>query len=443
MRLILFVLGVVLLATSCATRGKYESADVELDPSYRQPGTIRFSVDLVKPSGRRKHLRPNRDVIKWSRLSFSGDNVLSSNQGYLHYKMDRFTKENHTLKVKLYSEKYGFQKDFSLTVPYVKSIAVKTTSIELNKNNPIDYDLILNDDSRIPQNTNHFSNDLLLNKSDSLIQIVDGDVIITSDVPLLGIKPHVLLLHKITKDTLWNANLNIDYPSEKSYNYSGNSGEAGRQGYDGRNASESGSNGGNGANGNNAADVNLYLQYYQKAGQEFIVLTVENNGRRETSFIPKSTGRILVYAQGGNGGNGGRGGNGKDAAYPVTTTTNGKTTTTKPSLYGGDSGHGGDAGHGGRGGNISIYMDEKLVDFRNSISIENRGGQAGMGGQSGSTGRGMNAKGSLGGIFNNTNGKNGMNGRNGISGTDGKVDGPVLLTGEELVRRFSFLKKLK
>jgi hypothetical protein len=257
------------------------------------------------------------------------------------------------------------------------------------------------------------------------------------------VKPRVLVLHKLSKDTLWNTNLEIDYPSEKLVDYSGNTGESGRNGYDGRNPSESGSNGGNGAHGGNGSDVSLYLQYYAKAGQEFVILTVESKGIKEVSFLPKSTGKISVYAQGGDGGVGGKGGNGKDAGYPVTTTVNGKQTTTKPSLYGGDAGHGGDGGHAGRGGNVTIYLDEKLVDFRNNIVVVNRCGQAGIGGLSGVPGRGMNSKGGLGGVFNATNGKKGVIGRNGQSAQDGKVEGPIILTSDEMLKRFTFLKKSK
>jgi hypothetical protein len=283
----------------------------------------------------------------------------------------------------------------------------------------------------------------MMNKSDSIIQITDGQIIVSSDFPVLGVKPRVLVLHKLSKDTLWNTNLEIDYPSEKLVDYSGNTGESGRNGYDGRNPSESGSNGGNGAHGGNGSDVSLYLQYYAKAGQEFVILTVESKGIKEVSFLPKSTGKISVYAQGGDGGVGGKGGNGKDAGYPVTTTVNGKQTTTKPSLYGGDAGHGGDGGHAGRGGNVTIYLDEKLVDFRNNIVVVNRCGQAGIGGLSGVPGRGMNSKGGLGGVFNATNGKKGVIGRNGQSAQDGKVEGPIILTSDEMLKRFTFLKKSK
>lgn len=431
------------LVFSCATRGKYESADVEIDQGFNKPGLVKFSVDLVKPSGRRKHISAGSNPIKWSRLQFSGKNVIRCDKGFLYYGMNGLNKDNHTIKVNLYSEKYGFQKTFSVNVPFIKGIIVKTKKIELNLKNDFDYDLILNTDQRIPENVNHFSLDSVDLKSNVDLKFENGNIVLNSDVPLIDVKPSLILLTKNKKDTLWKSELEIVYPTEKSYNYSGNSGSSGRSGSNAVNASQSGDNGANGANGENAKDVYVYAQLYSKNNQDFIILTIESNGYREVSFLPRNVARVSIYAQGGNGGNGGKGGDGKDAAYPVTTTTkDGKTTTTQPSVYGGNAGNGGDGGHGGRGGNVYIYLDEKLTDFRNNIHIENRGGTSGVGGTAGSSGRGMNGNGKLGGIFNSNNGKTGTSGRNGQTGQDGKVEGPILLSGEELVKRFSFLKRL-
>jgi hypothetical protein len=433
---------VLVLNSSCATRGKYETADVEIDPGYNNPGVIKLSVDLVKPSGRRKHLKAGTNPIKWSRLQFSGKNVLSESQGYLHYGMKGLTKENHLLKVNIYSEKYGFQKAFSVNVPFVKGIQVKTSKIELNTKNVFDYNLILSTDQHISKNENHFSLDSVELKSNVGLKFENGFLVLKSDFPLIDVIPQLILLNKLKKDTLWKSNLEIVYPSEKTYNHSGISGVSGRSGSNASNPSQSGDNGSNGGNGVNANDVYVFAQYYAKNNIEFVILTVESSGVREVSFLPKNSARVSIYVNGGNGGNGGRGGDGKDAAYPVTTTKNGKTTTTQPSVYGGNAGSGGDGGNGGRGGNVYVYLDDKLTDFRNSIHIENRGGVAGVGGVAGNAGRGMNSNGKLGGIFNSNNGKNSSAGRNGQVGQDGRVEGPILMTSEEMVKRFSFLKRL-
>jgi hypothetical protein len=87
-------------------------------------------------------------------------------------------------------------------------------------------------------------------------------------------------------------------------------------------------------------------------------------------------------------------------------------------------------------------MDDQLVDFRNNVQIEVSGGVSGSPGRPGNAGRGINAKGQLGGWFNSNNGKTGSLGRAGQNGQDGKVEGPVLLRKEELVKRFSFLNKV-
>lgn len=430
-----------LLLSACGTT-KYESATVEIDQSYQAAGSVRFSVDLMKENGRIKRIKPNKSRTKWSNIQFTGDNVIGVNRGNLKYRMANLTKENHTIKVRMSSEKYGFRKEFSVQVPYVVGLKVRTKSIELNNPTEIDYDLVLNTGEVIPKDTLHFPNDLFENHSETMVQIVGGKLLVSSYVPLINKKLDVCFIHKLTKDTLWSSKLDIYYPNEIRVNYAGENGKDGVNGSSAINPSQSGSNGGNGGNGANGGDVSLYLQYYGAEGNEFVIATVERDGVYRRIFLPKSTGRIQVDVRGGKGGNGGEGGSGKDAAYPVTTTVNGKTTTTKPSVYGGDAGSGGDGGHGGRGGSAYVYMDDQLVDFRNNVQIEVSGGVSGSPGRPGNAGRGINAKGQLGGWFNSNNGKSGSLGRAGQNGQDGKVEGPVLLRKEELVKRFSFLNKV-
>lgn len=427
--------------SSCGTT-RYESASVEIDQSYQAPGNVRFSVDLIKENGRMKRIKPNSNGLKWSNIQFSGDNVYGVNRGNLQYGMANLTKDNHTVKVRMSSAKYGFQNEFSVKVPYVVGIKVRTKTIELNNPTEIEYDLVLNTGEIIPKNQRHFPSEMFENHSETMVQFIEGKLQVDSYIPLMNKSLKVCFLHKITKDTLWNSELSIYYPNEIRLNHAGEDGQNGQNGAFGSHASQSGSNGGNGVNGGNGSDISIFLQYYGVEGNDFVIATVENNGIQKRVFIPKRTGRIFVNVRGGNGGNGGNGGDGKDAAYPVTTTVNGKTTTTTPSVYGGDAGSGGDAGHGGRGGNVYLYMDDRLTDFRNNIQIDVQSGNSGTPGRSGNPGRGMNAKGQLGGIFNYNNGKSGSQGRAGQTGQNGKIEGPILLKKEELVKRFSFLNKV-
>jgi hypothetical protein len=426
---------------ACGTT-KYESAVVELDQSYQAAGSVRFSVDLIKESGRLKRIKPNKNRSKWSNIQFSGENVIGVNRGNLKYGMANLTKENHSIKVRMASEKYGFQNEFFVKVPYVVGVNVRTKSIELNNPVELEYDLVLNTGEVIPRDQRHFPNELFENHSETMVQFKDGKLHVESYVPLINKKLDVCFIHKLTRDTLWKSKLDIQYPNEITLNHAGENGKNGVSGSSGTNPSQSGSNGGNGGNGLNGGDISLYLQYYGVEENDFVIATVERNMQYRRIFLPKSTGRIYVDVRGGKGGNGGDGGSGKDAAYPVTTTVNGKTTTTQPSVYGGDAGVGGDGGHGGRGGNVYMYMDDRLIDFRNNIQVDVKGGVSGAPGKSGNAGRGMNAKGQLGGLFNNTNGKSANAGRTGQSGSDGKVEGPVLLKKEELQKRFTFLNKL-
>jgi uncharacterized membrane protein YgcG len=430
-----------LLLSACGTT-KYESAVVEIDQSYQTAGSVRFSVDLIKENGRIKRIKPNKNRSKWSNIQFSGENVIGVSRGNLKYGMANLTKENHTIKVRMASEKYGFQKDFFVKVPYVVGINVRTKSIELNNPTELEYDLVLNTGEVIPRDSRHFPNELFENHSETMVQFKDGKIQVDSYVPLINKKLEVCFLHKLTRDTLWKNKLDILYPNEVTLNHAGENGKDGSNGYSGSSASQSGSNGANGSNGGNGGDLSLYLQYYGVEGNDFVIATVDRDGQYRRIFLPKSTGRIYVDVHGGKGGNGGEGGSGKDAAYPVTTTVNGKTTTTKPSVYGGDAGNGGDGGHGGRGGNVYVYMEDQLIDFRNNIQIDVKGGVSGVPGRSGNAGRGINTKGQLGGWFNYNNGKSGSTGRAGVSGTDGRIDGPVLLKKEELYKRFTFLNKV-
>jgi hypothetical protein len=426
---------------ACGTT-KYESATVEIDQSYQAAGSVRFSVDLMKENGRIKRIKPNKNGTKWSNIRFSGENVIGVSRGNLKYGMANLTKDNHTIKVRMASEKYGFQKEFSVKVPYVVGLKVRTKSIELNNPTELEYDLVLNTGEVITRDPRHFPNELFENHSETMVQFKEGKLQVDSYVPLINKKLEVCFIHKLTRDTLWNSKLEIQYPNEITLNHAGENGNDGSNGISGSNASQSGSNGANGSNGGNGGDISLYLQYYGVEGNDFVIATVDRDGQYRRIFIPKSTGRIFVDVRGGKGGNGGYGGNGKDAAYPVTTTVNGKTTTTKPSVYGGDAGNGGDGGHGGRGGNVFVYMDDQLIDFRNNIQINVVGGVSGIPGRSGNAGRGMNAKGQLGGLFNYNNGKSGSSGRVGQNGSDGRIEGPVLLKKEELYKRFTFLNRV-
>ncbi len=440
-KFIYFVSIIGLLIASCGTT-HYESAAVEVDQSYQAAGSVRFSVDLIKENGRVKKIKTNSNGMKWSNIQFSGENVISVNRGNLKYGMANLTKDNHTIKVRMSSEKYGFQKEFSVKVPYVVGIKARTKTIELNNPMEIDYDLVLNTGEIIPKDTRHLPNELFENHSESMVQFVDGKLKVDSYIPLINKKIDVCFIHKLTRDTLWNSKLDIYYPNEIKLSHAGQNGQNGQSGSYGSQPSQSGSNGANGANGGNGSDISVYLQYYGVEGNDFVIATIEDNGVQRRVFIPKRTGKIYIDVRGGNGGNGGNGGDGKDAAYPVTTTVNGKTTTTTPSVYGGDAGNGGDAGHGGRGGNVYVYMDDRLTDFRNNIQIDVQGGTSGTSGRSGNAGRGMNAKGQLGGLFNYNNGKSGSQGRYGQIGQNGKIEGPILLKKEEMVKRFTFLNKV-
>ena len=426
---------------ACGTT-KYESAVVEIDQSYQAAGSVRFSVDLIKENGRLKRIKPNKKRSKWSNIQFSGENVIGVSRGNLKYGMANLTKDNHTIKVRMASEKYGFQNEFFVKVPYVVGVNVRTKSIELNNPVELEYDLVLNTGEVIPRDPRHFPNELFENHSETMVQFKEGKIQVDSYVPLINKKLDVCFIHKLTRDTLWKTKLDIQYPNEITVNHAGENGKDGVSGSSGTNPSQSGSNGGNGGNGLNGGDVSLYFQYYGVEGNDFVIATVERNMQYRRIFLPKNTGRIYVDVRGGKGGNGGDGGSGKDAAYPVTTTVNGKTTVTKPSVYGGDAGDGGDGGHGGRGGNVYMYMDDKLIGFRNSIQVEVKGGISGVPGRSGNVGRGMSSKGQLGGLFNYNNGKSGSIGRVGQNGSDGKVEGPILLNKEELQKRFTFLNKV-
>ena len=440
-KFIYFILIIVGVISACGTT-HYESASVEIDQSYQVAGSVRFSVDLIKENGRMKRIKPNANGLKWSHIKFSGENVIGVNRGNLQYGMAHLTKENHTIKVRMTSEKYGFQKEFTVKVPYVVGIKVRTKSIELNNPTEIDYDLVLNTGEVIPKDQRHFPNELFENHSETMAQFIDGKIQVDSYIPLINKKINVCFIHKLTKDTLWNSQLDIYYPNEIKLNHSGENGQNGQAGLNGSQPSQHGSNGGNGANGGNGSDIAVYLQYFGVEGNDFVIATIEDNGKQRRVFIPKRTGKIMIDVRGGSGGNGGNGGDGRDAAYPVATVVNGKTVMTNPSVYGGDAGSGGDAGHGGRGGNVYIYMDDRLTDFRNSIQVDVQGGVSGNPGRAGNLGRGMNAKGQLGGLFNYNNGKSGSQGRFGQTGQNGKIDGPLLLKKEEMVKRFTFLNKV-
>jgi hypothetical protein len=89
-------------------------------------------------------------------------------------------------------------------------------------------------------------------------------------------------------------------------------------------------------------------------------------------------GKLTINLAGGNGGNGGLGGQGGDGGTGTVHCAGGD---------GGNGGIGGDGGGGGDGGKLEVHCPAILKNkIRESLKINNRGGQFGLGGRGGFSG---------------------------------------------------------
>ncbi len=89
-------------------------------------------------------------------------------------------------------------------------------------------------------------------------------------------------------------------------------------------------------------------------------------------------GKLTINLAGGNGGDGGLGGQGGDGGTGTVHCAGGN---------GGNGGEGGEGGSGGEGGVLAVHCSALLKNkIRESLNVNNRGGQFGLGGRGGFSG---------------------------------------------------------
>ncbi|NOQ75836.1 MAG: hypothetical protein GQ574_27775 [Crocinitomix sp.] len=196
-----------------------------------------------------------------------------------------------------------------------------------------------------------------------------------------------------------------------------------------------GAQGGNGMSGENGNDVDVFVSLVdcQYENKKLIKIEVgSDNGETNIRYLEKD-GRVTINANGGDGGGGGNGGNGSDGMagnngqirfHPHSgeriSANNGKGGN---GGNGGNGGYGGNAGNGGNGGDVTVFIEQDALFFKDHIRINNSGGTAGapgtygFGGNAGYRGEGGSGKG-----VNGRAGKNGLYGYYGAAGEKGKIN---------------------
>jgi hypothetical protein len=206
-------------------------------------------------------------------------------------------------------------------------------------------------------------------------------------------------------------------------NYSGRDLD-GDDGYDGNNGDE-GLNGGNGEDAPNSV-VMLSLVINQRNEKCILVEITSGNAESYKRYLSLSSGKMNIYASGGDGGDGGQGGNGGGGGcggngYKPSDDKDKKSGTGGQGGYGGNGGDGGNGGRGGDGGDILIQYSKDAAPYINKIVVFNEGGSGGNGGEYGS--RGAEGKGGSGDACGRE-GKSGMcgdSGSHGYTGSEGSV----------------------
>lgn len=188
--------------------------------------------------------------------------------------------------------------------------------------------------------------------------------------------------------------------------------------------------GGHGRPGKDGTNINVFVSMVDRQYETKQLVKIEvspEKGETYYRYLEKDGG-IIIYANGGDGGNGGNGAdggkgtdgqNGWNRFHPISgeqlTANNGKG---GHGGHGGNGGSGGNAGYGGNGGDVTVFIEQDALFFKDQILVINKGGKAGQpgipgfGGDGGKRGDGGKGKG--------LSGQPGNNGLHGYYGEDGK-----------------------
>lgn len=383
---------------SCSNIEKFQSVFVGVDENYIKPGKIKLNVEFVMLDGKIKHLKAGRNYFKWADLKVEGENINDFKFGYIYYDINDFNEKKDKINFKIKSLKYGIDKSLLANAIYLKGLSIVTEYIRLNELNELKYNLILNTGEIINPRKKIFTLSQLELKSNCDLRLyvkkfnsIRGSLFLKSDVPI-DKDIDLILVSKSSKQILSKSTLNVVYPSTLNYNFSGKAGVKGQNELKNKEKTVKATNGKKGHNGKN---VYVYGQLYSGVKNDFVILTILSDGNKKVEFLPLY-GSVYIKSEGGNGGDGGDG-----SAYS-----------------------GGEGGEGGAGGNIYLFLDQRLLNFKNHIHIENKGGVYGKSGKSNVVKNNL---------FNSLNEKKGQ---------DGKVEEPIFMSAEELVKRFTFLKRL-
>ena len=342
---------------SCSNIGKFQSVYVDVDESYFKPGKVKLKAEIVSLNGKIKHLRAGRNYFKWAELKVEGENINDFKFGYIYYNIKDFNEKNDKINFKIKSQKYGLDKSLVANAIYLKGLSVVTKDIRLNELNELNYNLILNTDEIINPKQKIFKlSQLELNSNCDLRLYVNkfnsirGSLFLKSDVPI-DKDIDLILVSKSNQQILSKSTLNVVYPSTLNYNFSGKVGVKGQNELKNKDKTLKATNGKKGQNGK---DVYVYGQLYSGVKNDYVVLTIRSDGHKEVNFLHLHGSDVYIKSEGGNGGDGGDG-----SAYS-----------------------GGEGGEGGAGGNIYLFLDRRLLNFKNHIHISNKGGVYGKSGQS-------------------------------------------------------------
>jgi hypothetical protein len=367
----LLTLSFSLLLFSFASAGNFKDFTIVVDSSkFAIDNTIRLDLHMIRRNNAKRVIYAEMNALQWAKWQVAGDGVVSLKNGVLTYDPRRIYTLKKPLTFTLSCEENGLSKTFSISVPYVTRLLFEPFTITVGEPVSPVYRLKLSNGYEVPFDPRFFDPAQIINRSDKNLVSNNNELTYfpADDLPEFC---NFTLLDRISRDTLYHADIELIIPERSEFTFAGRNGKSGVSGQRGTMPSESGQNGGAGEDGDNGPDVEVFLSMKQENGKILLTISVVSEGKRRTRIIEYQPGSFVkIAALGGKGGNGGNGGSGQDAAH----------------------GMGGNAGNGGNGGTIRVYVNSTIEDSRDYLLLDTRGGTGGRGGSSGIIGRRLNGR---------------------------------------------------
>jgi hypothetical protein len=354
-------LSLSLLLAASAAAGNFKDFTIVVDSSkFTINNKISIDLHLVRRNKTQRVVYAGMNTLQWAKWSIAGDGIIGLKNGVLTYDPQRIYLLKKPLTFTLSCKEQGLSKTFTIPVPYATGLLFSPFAITVGEPIALNYRLQLSNGKQIPFNQLFFNPLQIVNRSDKNM-VFNSNELTYFPAENLPEYCNFTLVDRISRDTLYHADIPLIIPEKSEFTFVG---QNGKRGFHGPNGSMS--KGGNGENGSNGPDVEVFLSRRQENGKVLLTIHVISEGTRRTRIIEYQPGSVVKIASlGGKGGNGGVGGRDPEGIF----------------------GPSGDGGNGGNGGTIRVYINSTIEDSRDYLLPDTHGGAEGKAGSTAPIGR--------------------------------------------------------